>query len=224
MNEPQQVLVVVAHPDDAEIGMGMKIRSLTLKGCRIRIHCLSGGFEARLSADEAIRLRAERQSEAIRAGEILGVEAYTFGDFRESTFTECRGAINHELFNIMEGFRPDIVYTHYKDDQHIDHVVTSEVVTTVALRKARDILYFRSPYSIGFEPSLHFFGSPSLFDTKRAALSCFASQTQVDMARLSGGLAKLHYHHIHHRVLERLSPSVDELHSEQFTVGRIIER
>lgn len=224
MGSSNQVLIVVAHPDDAEIAMGMKILALTGAGHRVWIHCLSGGNEARRSEQETARLQHERQAEAVRAGEILGVQHYSFGSFREASFTEFRGEINRSLFDVIEACRPDIIYTHYPDDQHIDHVMTSDVATTVALREARDLIYFRSPYSLRFEPNLVFFGSPELFETKLRALRCFVSQAQIAMSHVSSLAAKLHHHHVHHGVLRRLDTPIEDLYSELFSVSRMVEK
>ncbi|MGW3472849.1 PIG-L family deacetylase [Saccharopolyspora sp. NPDC000995] len=37
------LLVVVAHPDDAEIGMAMRMRWYALNDARVRVHCLTTG-------------------------------------------------------------------------------------------------------------------------------------------------------------------------------------
>ncbi len=75
--------------------------------------------------------------------------------------------------------------------------------TTVAMREAADLIYFRSPYSRNFEPNLYFVGTPGLLEAKQEALACFASQHQLDM-KVFSGLTELAYRqHVHHRVVER---------------------
>lgn len=98
---------------------------------------------------------------------------------------------------------PDVVYTHYSDDRHLDHAFTGEEATTVAIREAADLIFFRSPYSRHFEPNLYFVGTPDLAAAKQATLACFTSQQQLDMT-VFGGLTELAYRqHVHHRVVER---------------------
>ncbi|MFG2386704.1 PIG-L deacetylase family protein [Streptomyces avermitilis] len=209
------VLVVVAHPDDAEISMGMRIRWYALNGARIRVHCLTTGSRG---PDEP---GSVRQEECLDAGRLLGVDKYTFSSIPDTRFVEHRGRINADLFTVFHETRPDIVYTHYPRDQHLDHSTTADEVTTVALREARDLCYFRSPYSTGFEPTLFFMGTPGLLDAKTRALKCFASQRQLDMDVFRKIAEVAHRQHIHHRVVERFPQEATS--AELFHVARRIE-
>ncbi|MEU6814006.1 PIG-L family deacetylase [Streptomyces sp. NPDC046860] len=196
MTTPRSVLVVVAHPDDAEIAMGMRIRDHVLTGDRVRVHCLSAG---RVEKEDG----SVRRDECLAAAKILGIGGYTFSQIPDTRFTDHRGAINAALFDAFSAERPDVVYTHYPDDQHLDHAITGEEATTVAMREAADLIHFRSPYSRAFEPTLYFVGTADLLAAKQAALACFASQQQLDMT-VFGGLTALAYRqHVHHRVVER---------------------
>ncbi|MGW7312258.1 PIG-L deacetylase family protein [Streptomyces sp. NPDC054865] len=196
MTVPRSVLVVVAHPDDAELAMGMRIRDHVLAGDRVRVHCLSTGSTAN-------DYGAARRGECLAAAKVLGIGGYTFSQIPDTRFTDHRGAINSALFSAFAAERPDVVYTHYPDDQHLDHTVTGEEATTVAMREAADLIHFRSPYSRNFEPNLYFVGTPDLLTAKEAALACFISQQQLDMT-VFGGLTALAYRqHVHHRVVER---------------------
>ncbi|MEU0979211.1 PIG-L family deacetylase [Streptomyces griseus] len=190
------VLVVVAHPDDAELAMGMRIRDHVLAGDRVRVHCLSAGPT---DGDDG----AARRAECLAAAKILGISGYTFSPIPDTRFTDHRGAINTALFEAFATERPDVVYTHHPDDQHLDHAVTGEEATTVAMREAADLIHFRSPYSRNFEPNLYFVGTPDLLAAKQAALACFTSQRQLDMTVFSGLTELAYRQHVHHRVIER---------------------
>ncbi|MGW4517309.1 PIG-L deacetylase family protein [Streptomyces sp. NPDC004393] len=190
------VLVVVAHPDDAEIAMGMRIRAYAEDGARVRVHCLTPGAPGPNGT-------AERIEECRAAGAILGIDQYTFSAIPDNQLVERRVEINTSLFRVFAEQRPDIVYTHFPDDQHLDHRITAREVTTVALREANDLYYFRSPYSIGFEPSTVFVGTQDLLEAKAAALKCFTSQAQLDMDTFVKLATVAHRQHVHHRVVER---------------------
>jgi LmbE family N-acetylglucosaminyl deacetylase len=207
------ILIVVAHPDDAEIAMGMRIRHHALNGDHVRVHCLSPGAPTPERAEQ-------RRSECLAAGALLGVADYSFSQIPDNEFVERRVEINRELFRVFGERRPDAVYTHFPDDQHLDHRTTADEVTTVALREADDLYYFRSPYSRRFEPNLYFVGTPALLATKQAALACFASQQQLDMAVFSSHTELAYRQHVHHRVVERFP---DDAHgAEMFCVTRQI--
>lgn len=208
------VLVVGAHPDDPEIAMAMRMRWYALNGARVRVHCLTTGA---VDPDGT----APRQEESRAAGRLLGVDEYTFSDVPDTRFVEHRGEINAELFRVFRETHPDVVYTHFPNDQHLDHSITAQEVTTVALREANNLTYFRSPYSTNFEPTNVFMGTQELLDTKEAALKCFASQRQLDM-QVFRKLAEVGYRqHVHHRVVERFPPGLT--YAELFRTARQIE-
>ncbi|REH20634.1 MULTISPECIES: PIG-L deacetylase family protein [unclassified Streptomyces] len=207
------VLIVVAHPDDAEIAMGMRIGDHALTGDHVRVHCLSPGASTPEGAER-------RRFECLTAGAILGVAQYTFSGIPDNEFTERRVEINRELFRVFGLRRPDAVYTHFPNDQHLDHHITADEVTTVALREADNLYYFRSPYSHDFEPNLHFVGTPDLLAAKQAALACFASQQQLDMAVFSDLTDLAYRQHVHHRVVERFPEGARG--AEMFRIARQI--
>ncbi|MFF8431094.1 PIG-L deacetylase family protein [Streptomyces sp. NPDC016566] len=195
MNPPtRSVLVVVAHPDDAELAMGMQILAHARAGDRVRVHCLTTGHPADSDA---------RRAECLAAAKILGVTEYTFSTIPDTRFVEHRGRINADLFAVVAEDRPDVVYTHFPDDPHIDHAVTGEEATTVAFREANNLIYFRSPYSRNFEPNRFFTGTPDLLTAKLAALRCFTSQQQLDMNVFHALTTIAFRQHVHHRVVER---------------------
>nr|BBG91922.1 deacetylase [Streptomyces sp.] len=208
------VLVVVAHPDDAEIGMGMRIHWYARNGARVRVHCLTTGTPGPDGAEP-------RRDECLNAGRVLGVDQYTFSDIPDTRFVEHRGSINAELFSVVRQTVPDVIYTHFPGDQHIDHVTAAQEVTAVALREAMDLCYFRSPYSTGFEPNMFFMGTEELMAAKMRALSCFSSQKQLDMDVFRRLAAVSYRQHVHHRIVERFAPEL--VYAEMFRVERRVE-
>ncbi|MER5887799.1 PIG-L family deacetylase [Streptomyces sp. NPDC001941] len=193
------VLIVVAHPDDAEIAMGMRILNHAQRGDHVRVHCLSPG-----AADP--EHAARRHAECLQAGALLGIAQYTFSRITDNAFTEQRVEINRELFRVFGERRPDLVYTHFPHDQHLDHQVTAHETTAVALREADNLSYFRSPYSNAFDPTDVFVGTPALLQAKTAALACFTSQHQLDMDTFTTLATVAYRQHVHHRVVERFPP------------------
>ncbi|MYS36791.1 LmbE family N-acetylglucosaminyl deacetylase [Streptomyces sp. KhCrAH-43] len=208
------VLIVVAHPDDAEIAMGMRIHEYARQGARVWVHCLTTGAPGPDGTPE-------RKDECLAAGAILGVENYSFSNIPDTRFIENRGEINSDLVKLLDETRPDVVYTHFPDDQHLDHRVTAQEVKTVALRAANNLIYFRSPYSIGFEPTKIFVGTRELLDLKARALRCFASQQQLDMDIFRKLAEVVYRQHIHHRVVERFPSEANS--AELFHTARDIE-
>ncbi|MFE1957717.1 PIG-L deacetylase family protein [Streptomyces sp. NPDC059479] len=208
------VLVVVAHPDDAEISMGMRLLWYTLNGFRVRVHCLTTGAPGPDGTPV-------RQEECLAAGALLGVHEYTFSSIPDTSFVEHRGRIKADLLDVFRETQPDIVYTHFPGDQHLDHSTTAQETTTVALREARNLTYFRSPYSDGFEPNEFFVGTQKLLDVKVRALKCFASQQQLDMDVFRKLAEVAHRQYVHHRVVERFQQ--ESSCAELFSITRRVE-
>lgn len=208
------VLIVVAHPDDAEIAMGMRMHWYARNGTRVHVHCLTTGAPDPSGTQP-------RREECLAAGSLLGVDDYTFSSIPDTRFVEHRGAIHAALSDIFRDTRPDIAYTHYPDDQHLDHATTAAEVTAVALRETGNLRYFRSPYSIGFEPTFIFMGTPELLQAKQKALHFFTSQHQLDMDVFQR-LAEVTYHQfVHHRVVARFPPQANC--AELFHIARHVE-
>ncbi|MFF5090463.1 PIG-L deacetylase family protein [Streptomyces niveus] len=208
------VLVVVAHPDDAEIAMGMRLLWYTLNGFRVRVHCLTTGAPG----PDGTPVRRE---ECLAAGALLGVHEYTFSSIPDTSFAEHRGRIRADLLDVFHETRPDIVYTHFPRDQHDDHSTTAQETTSLALREARNLTYFRSPYSDGFEPNEFFVGTQELLDVKVRALKCFASQSQLNMDVFRKVAEVTHRQHMHHRVIKRFQQEPN--YAELFTIARQVE-
>lgn len=208
------VLVVVAHPDDAEIAMGMRMHWYALNGARIRVHRLTTGAPRPDGT-------AVRREECLNAGALLGVDHYTFSSIPDTRFAEHRGRINADLFSVFHETRPDIVYTHYPGDQHLDHSTTAQEVTAVAQREARNLCYFRSPYSVGFEPTMFFIGTQELLDAKVRALKCFGSQQQLDMNLFQQLAEVAHRQYVHHRVVDGFPR--ESSCAELFSIARRVE-
>jgi len=112
-----KVLIIVAHPDDAEISMGMRIYDYVQSGCEVFVHSLSMGGKK----DNNQKLKNIRVKETQEASNILGIHSYTFSDFSDTLFEENRVKIRTEVEKLVAKIQPDIVYTHYSNDLNQDH-------------------------------------------------------------------------------------------------------
>ena len=117
---------VVAHPDDADIFCGGTLAKHADRGDDVTIVYMTRGEYGGFDTTEA-ELAATREAEAEAAAETLGAEA-SFLDFQDGRVTyslENRLTLVEELREL----RPDVVLTHFRDDMHPDHRVTSRLVT-----------------------------------------------------------------------------------------------
>ena len=112
-----KVLCLGAHADDIEIGCGATILGLVHQGADVRWAVFSG--------DDC---RAEEAARSARM--FLGVDAgrrLTLHTFRDGFFPAQFAAIKEACEASAAAFRPDLVFTHFRDDRHQDHRVLSDL-------------------------------------------------------------------------------------------------
>lgn len=117
--KPLRVLCLGAHSDDIEIGCGATL--LTLARLRPRPEFRWVVFSA----------AGQREREAKRgARKFLGgvaTEAVRVHAFRDGYFPAQFAEIKDAFENLAREFRPDVVFTHARDDRHQDHRVVSDL-------------------------------------------------------------------------------------------------
>lgn len=108
------ILVIAAHPDDAELSCSGTIASHVARGFKVGILDLTQG-EMGTRGTPAIRLE---ESEA--ASKILGLSARENLGFADVFFTEDR---EHQvaIARIIRKYQPDIVLANAVTDRHPDH-------------------------------------------------------------------------------------------------------
>ena len=163
MDQPR-LLILGAHPDDAEFHGGGIASVYRKHGCPVRFVSVTNGAAGhhRLAADELARTR---KLEAARAGEVLGVEyhVWDFPDGRLQPTLEVRERIIREI----RQYQPDLVLTHRTSDYHPDHRAVGQVVqdasylVTVPL-VVSDVPFLRRDPVVAYLPDL--FTKPAPLD------------------------------------------------------------
>lgn len=120
-----RVLVLGAHPDDAEVAAGgLVVRHRALNSF-VRIVSVTDGRSGhhQTPADELVGIRRE---EARQSGALIGAENVTwdFPDGELQASLPVRSAIIRE----MRTFKPDLVLTHRPNDYHPDHRAVGQAV------------------------------------------------------------------------------------------------
>jgi LmbE family N-acetylglucosaminyl deacetylase len=168
-----RILCLGAHSDDIEIGCGATILSLAARRPRpdFRWVVWSAG--------------ATREREAIQgARKFLGsaaAEAVRVHAFRDGYFPAQFAEIKEAFESIARDFRPDIIFTHARDDRHQDHRVVSDLTWNTFRRQL--ILEYEIPKWDGDlgRPNLYVPVSKATAGRKtRALLSVFGTQRSKD--------------------------------------------
>ena len=114
------VLVVAAHPDDAEISMGGTILRLIQAGALVGIVDLTQGEMGTRGTGET------RTEETAKAGQVMGIHArYNLGlpDARVEVNVENREA----LATIVRETSPSVMLAHHVEDLHPDHIAAGQL-------------------------------------------------------------------------------------------------
>jgi LmbE family N-acetylglucosaminyl deacetylase len=113
-----RVLVLGAHPDDAESGCGGLIRNLVDSGTTVGILCMTRGEKAPGSnpPEENAKIRSE---EAKRGASILGAEIEFLGSIDGEVVADVETSGRTDVF--IRSWEPDVVLAHWPLDTHADH-------------------------------------------------------------------------------------------------------
>lgn len=177
-----RVLAVSAHPDDAEWGCGGSLARHSARGDQVTMAVLSAGAYGVGAGD--------RRTEQENSCAILGADL-VWGGFEDCSISKDEHGLVQFLERVIQDVRPDIVYTHGRDDTHQDHRAVA-IASLGATRKLSRILAYESPSSLNFLPNSFIDISDSV-DKKLDALSCHASQvegsTTIDVEAIRGQAA-----------------------------------
>lgn len=186
-----QVVCVGGHPDDPESGCGGTLARYAEAGQRVTIVYLTRG-------ERGIRGKSHDEAAAIRTAEseaackILGAKPVFAGQINGAIeLTEARAASFVKLLAAQE---PDVVFTHWPLDTHLDHQVAGILAIRAYLASPRRYpLYFfeveTGSQTLGFHPT-EYVDITAVRGKKKAALFAHKSQDGEAVYR------------DHHRIME----------------------
>lgn len=182
-----RVVCVGAHPDDPETGCGGTLARAARAGHEVTIVYLTRG-ERGIEGASLSAAAATRTAEAEQACRLIGATPVFAGQIDGAT--EVTAAWVQRLTGIVRDARPDIVFTHWPVDTHLDHQVASLLTfrAWLALDERFTLCYFEvnaGEQTRAFTPTDYVDISP-VADLKRRAVLAHASQ---------GGDAIMRDHH-----------------------------
>ena len=118
-----KILIIVAHPDDAEFGMGGTISKLS-KDNDISLCVLCRGNRPGSLNVENIRKKV--LNENIKSLGIKKLIQHVYDDVSLDRHSHL--SITSYISSIISQVKPNIVYTNYSKDIHIDHQLVSKSV------------------------------------------------------------------------------------------------
>ena len=126
----QNVLVVSAHPDDMEIGMGGTVTKLAeAKAMTTSVVVTNGGRASNPFGWTEQRMVEVRREEALRAAGVLGVKDVLFFDEPDAADEINATAVKQKLTKLLARLQPTEVYTlHEELDRHPAHRLVGKLV------------------------------------------------------------------------------------------------
>ena len=124
----KRVLFLGAHPDDIELGCGALLNHIVKQ---TDVLCVT------LSDNQQNPDLKNVKEEHYASMAVLGVpkDKIIFGQFRTRVFPDSRQEILEYFLKLRKDFKPDLIFTHSKQDIHQDH----NTMTDEALRAFRGI-------------------------------------------------------------------------------------
>lgn len=193
-DKAKRVLVVTAHPDDAEFGAGGTVAKLVKQGCPVSYVIVTNGNKG--SSDRAMtpeRLARIREAEQRNAALALGVERVVFLGYEDSELEDTRD-LRRDITREIRAWRPDLVITQNPERSynlgasHRDHRITGGVVLDCVYPLARDHMAFpellpqyephrvREVYVMQWDQPQLVIDISDTMDLKLKALACHQSQ------------------------------------------------
>ncbi len=114
-----RVLCLGAHSDDIEIGCGATLLQLARSKQRVEFRWVvwsGAGARAAEARQGARKFLGDATANAVRLHE-----------FRDGYFPAQYTAIKDEFETLAREFKPDLVFTHARDDRHQDHRIISDL-------------------------------------------------------------------------------------------------
>lgn len=96
------------------------------------------------------RRRLEKKNKK-KVCRILNARLY-WGDFIDTQISLSKELIN-KIEDVIEITAPNLIFVHYPEDTHQDHRNVAQATIT-ATRYIRNVLFYESPSSINFSPSV----------------------------------------------------------------------
>ena len=152
----KKVLVITAHPDDAEFFAGGTLARMIAAGAVVTTIIATNGDKGSFELDAA-RLAETRRMEALRAAGVLGVQEVVFLDHHDGELDQLPpGRLREQCIRAIRERRPDVLFTFdpfAPFEDHPDHrAVASAALEAVSF--ASHPLYYPDQLVEGLEPHM----------------------------------------------------------------------
>lgn len=155
------ILVIAAHPDDEILGCGATMAKHVKNGDQVYVAILAEGITSRekkrnrSNKEEELHLLAK---EAKKANDVIGVTELRLFDFPDNRMDSIDLLdIIKVVEELIDNYKPDVIYTHHIGDVNIDHQRIHQAVITACRpipdkHKVKELLFFEVLSSTEWQP------------------------------------------------------------------------
>lgn len=129
MSDPLRLLIIGAHPDDADYAAGGTAALYRQQGHIVRMISLTDGGAGH-HEQAGLALVRRRRTEAAAAGAVIGADYWTLESPDGGLLPTLEN--RRTVIRLIREFRPDLILTHRPNDYHPDHRYTSQLVQDAA--------------------------------------------------------------------------------------------
>lgn len=158
-SKPTRVLLIFAHPDDAEFGVGGTVAHWTAAGAEVTLVVVTDGSKGSPEPGmTSAQLIATREAEQRAAAAVLGIREVVYLRFPDGNVfntPELREALTRQI----RRYRPDVLVTHdpttrFTEDRinHPDHRAVGDTALDAVFPLARDRLNYLDHEHEGLAP------------------------------------------------------------------------
>jgi LmbE family N-acetylglucosaminyl deacetylase len=125
----ENLIVFAAHPDDEVLGCGGTIKKLSKKYNIISVF-FTTGVTSRLKNKSNSKIKNLKKN-CMECNKILGTKKVIFFDLVDNKLDIYpRLDIIKKIEEVLNKYKPSIIFTHYFEDLNIDHEIVSKSVVT----------------------------------------------------------------------------------------------
>jgi LmbE family N-acetylglucosaminyl deacetylase len=149
-DRPERLLVITAHPDDADFGVAGAVARWVRDGTVAHLVCCTSGDAGSDDADtDPLELARTREAEQRAAARVVGYEAVTFLHRPDGALANDL-ALREQLVRVIRTFRPDavaapdprVIVNERGFVQHVDHREAAAAAVDAVYPAARNAMAF----------------------------------------------------------------------------------
>jgi LmbE family N-acetylglucosaminyl deacetylase len=183
-NRGLRVVCVGGHPDDPESGCGGTLARYAALGHAVTVIYLTRG-EAGIPGKSHEEAAVIRSAECGAACKILGAKPVFAGQIDGATIVDSKAA--ESLGRLLSAERPNLVFTQWPIDTHLDHQAASTLTFRAWLSAGRsfELYYYEvdlGSQTMGFHPT-DYVDITAVRENKKAALFAHKSQNGEEIYR-----------------------------------------